>query len=193
MRYSVIIIFILFSVFSASAQVLEGNLVDNDLPCDLARNFDILDLDSIKNSTLTWINGNSECVYSLLDKMTDLYIRNNSFDSFSTLNAVCNNATGKVYDYMIDINGSIFYSNFSSYFKYLFYYKSNYGEEYCLVKHLILALSLQVASSKDSEKERKIITDYIKSESKKSKFTVDEINYVMSVYNRIDTELWNKK
>lgn len=190
MRYSAILLFILFSLYSANAQVLEGNIIDNDLPCDLARNFDILDLDSIKNSTLNWINGNQECVYSLLDKMADLYIKNGNFDSFSCLSSVCNNSTGKISDYMIDVNGSIFYSNFAPYIKYLFYFKSNYGEEHCMVKHLISALSLQVASTKEVDRERKIITDYIKSESKKAKYTQDEINYVMSVYDRINIKLW---
>jgi hypothetical protein len=190
MRYSTILLFILFSLYSANAQVLEGNIIDNDLPCDLARNFDILDLDSIKNSTLSWINGNQECVYSLLDKMTDLYIKNGNFDSFSCLSSVCNNSTGKISDYLIDVNGSIFYSNFAPYIKYLFYFKSNYGEEHCMVKHLISALSLQVASTKEVDRERKIITDYIKSESKKAKYTQDEINYVMSVYDRINIKLW---
>jgi len=190
MRYIFTIFFLLFSFFPTNSQVLEGNLIENDLPCDLARNFDILDLDSIKNSTLAWINGNQECVYSLLDKMTDLYIKNGNFDSFSCLSSVCNNSTGKVSDYMIDVNGSIFYSNFAPYIKYLFYFKSNYGEEHCMVKHLISALSLQVASTKEADRERKIITDYIKSESKKAKFTQDELNYVMSVYERINTKLW---
>lgn len=190
MKYFVAILMILFSFFSANSQVVEKDIIENDLPCDLARNFDILDLDSIKNSTVSWISGNTECVYSLLDKMTDLYIKNSNFDSFSCLTAVCNNAGGKVADYLIDVNGSIFYANFGPYFKYLFYFKLNYGEEHCMVKHLISALSLQVASTKEVERERKIITDYIKSESKKAKLTQDEINYVMSVYDRINTKLW---
>ena len=192
-RYFLILILVIFSFNIAKSQTNYGSLLDRDLPCELSRNFDSLDLDSIRNSTVSWISGNQECVYSILDKITDLYIKRGDFTSFSCLTAVCNNAIGKIADYLIDVNGSIFYSNFGSYVKYLYFYQSHYNEEHCMVRHLISALSLQIASSSDQTAERKVILEYIKTESKKTKLTSDEISFINSIYAKVDPKIWEKK
>ena len=91
---------------------------------------------------------------------------------------------------MVDINGSIFYSRFDIYAKYLYFFKLNYKEDHCFVKYLISALSLQIAAATDQSKERDVIIKHINTESKKAKFTEEEKNYILEIYSKANPDLW---
>jgi hypothetical protein len=170
----------------------QNQYIQNDLPCQYLKNFDAANLDSLMYATPKWIKGNEDCIYNILDKLADLYIYENNFSAFSCLTTVCNLAQGKISDYLIDINGSLFYAKFAQYAEYLYYYKKNYKEEHCFVKYLIAALSLQVAATKDEPKERQIIIDHIRLETKKHGLDTEIADYMMSIYNRIDPSMWDE-
>ena len=165
---------------------------ERDIPCIMLKNLNTNNLDSLMYSTDKWIHGNENCIYNILDKLADMYIDGNNFNAFSCLTTVCNLAEGKISDYLIDINGSFFYAKFGHYIHYLYYYKKNYKEEHCFVKYLIAALSLQIAASKDEPGERQVIIDHINTEVKRSKLTKEEKDYAMSIYQRINPDMWNQ-
>jgi hypothetical protein len=153
---------------------------------------DTLDLDTLMYSTEKWIHGNVNCIYNIIDKLADLYIDNDNFRAFSCLTTVCNLAEGKISDYLIDVNGSFFYAKFGQYAHYLYFYKKNYKEEHCFVKYLIAALSLQVAAGKDEPTERQTILDQINNGAKRYKLNKEEKDYMLSIYNRINPDMWKK-
>lgn len=142
------------------------------------------------HSTPEWIKGNKDCIYNILDILADRYIKKNDFKAFSCLTTVCNIATGDVADYLIDINGSFFYAKFEEYTKYLYYYKKNFKEEHCFVNYLIAALSLQIATAEDQPSERQAILDFINDKSKRKKISEEEKEYILSIYNRINPDMW---
>jgi hypothetical protein len=147
-------------------------------------------LDSIRICVRDWVSGNENCIYEILDRLSDNYIQNSSFAAFSCIAAVCNNAEGKVSDYLIDINGSIFYSSFANYSSYLHFFKTNYNEDHCMAKYLISALALQIAASGNESKERNVILDHIKAESKKYKLDKNITDYIISLYNKANPAIW---
>ncbi len=163
-----------------------------DIPCTMLKKMNADNLDSLMHSTDIWIKGNENCIYNILDKLADMYIIQDNFKAFSCLTTVCNLAEGDISDYLIDINGSLFYAKFGHFARYLFTYKNNYKEEHCFVRYLIAALSLQVAASKDEPSERQAIINHINTEAEKNKFTKEEIDYIMSIYSRIKPEMWKQ-
>jgi len=187
-----LILLALFSVLIINYSYGENIYQQRDVPCVLLKNMDTLDLDSVMFSTSEWIKGNKDCIYNILDKLADRYIEKNDFKAFSCLTTVCNLATGDIADYLIDINGSFFYAKFGKYTKYLYFYKKNYNEEHCFVNYLIAALSLQVAASDDQPDERQIILNHINSEAKRNHFSKKEKEYVLSIYKRINPDMWKK-
>jgi hypothetical protein len=156
------------------------------------KNMNADNLDSLMYATPKWIHGNENCIYNILDKLADMYIYENNFNAFSCLTTVCNLAEEKISDYLIDINGSLFYAKFGQYIHYLYYYKRNYKEEHCLVKYLIAALSLQVAASKDEPGERQIIIDHINEAAQKNRISEEEKQYAMTIYSRIAPDMWKQ-
>ena len=186
-----VISFSLITAYTAVGQLpLKNEFEANDLPCMILKNLSLDNIDSIRYNVREWVGGNEECVFGILDKLADYYIDNSSFAAFSCIAAICNNAENKISDYLIDINGSIFYASFGNYARYLNFYNKNYREEHCFVKYLISALSLQIAASANENRERKIITEHIKTESRKFKLTDEETNYIMNIYYRCDTAIW---
>ena len=170
----------------------QNEYIERDIPCKKLKEFDAANLDSLMYATPQWINGNKNCIYNILDKLADLYIDKDNFKAFSCLTTVCNLANETTSGYLIDINGSFFYAKFGKYARYLYFYYKNFKEEHCFVKYLIAALSLQVATSDDEPTERQIIIDHINLGAKRYKFTDEEKDYIMSIYKRINPDMWNE-
>ena len=179
----------LFPLSLFSQEFVEKKLIQNDLPCRIIRGLPD-NLDSLKFSVKDWITGSEVCVMNLIDSIADIYTENGDFRALSCLMAVCNNADGKIADYMVDINGSIFYSRFDIFVKYLYYYKQNFKDNHCFVKYLVSALSLQIAAGTDQAKERDIILKHINTESKKAKLSEEEKNYILEIYSKANPDLW---
>jgi len=177
-------------LLQSSGSYSQNKLAENDIPCMKLRNMDASNLESLMYSVNECLPGNIDCIYNIIDKLADLYVYEDSFEAFSCIVAVCNNAEAPVSDYLIDINGSLFYAKFGRYTKYLNFYRKYYKEEHCLVKYLIAALSLQIAASDDETSERQVILDHINVESKKYKLSDEERNYVLSIYQKLNPGMW---
>lgn len=160
-----------------------------DLPCKFLLDSP-LKYDSLKVHVNEWTKWNDTCVMSIIDRLADIYIENNDFNALSCLMTICNNSDTRIDNFMIDINGSFFYANFSNFSKYLFYYFKNYNEEHCFVKYLISALSLQIAASGNEDKELEVILKHIDTEAKKNKIDVDVVNYIKDITKRLKPDLW---
>ncbi len=190
-KISLFLLILVADLSVALPQIPEANeYVTADIPCRIQRVLNDRNMDSVRLAVLDWINGNENCVLGIIDWLADYYIENSSFTAFSSLAAVCNNAEGKIAEYLVDINGTIFYANFATYASYLNFYRKHYGEDHCMSKYLVSAIALQIAASANESKERSVILEHIKRESKKAKLPAEITDYMISLYEKADPAIW---
>lgn len=180
----------MLSILTSSLLTQSLEIIANDNACDKLKRLPSENLREILYPPADWLFTNRTCVLNIIDMLADKYVDENNFDAFLVLSSICNIAEGEISDYLIDLNGSFFYAKFGHYCNYLYFYKNNYNEEHCFVKYLVVALSLQVAASSDNQTERQTIIDYIKLESGKCKLETKVRDYIISIYERIDPNMW---
>jgi len=180
----------MLSLLASSLLSQSTPLNANDKACDKLKLLSICNLRTILYPPSDWLYANRTCVLNIIDFLADKYTDDNNFDAFLVLTSICNIAEEDISDYLIDLNGSFFYAKFAHFCNYLFFYKNNYNEEHCFVKYLVVALSLQVAASTDKHTERQTIIDYIRLESIKCELDSKVQDYILSIYERIDPNIW---
>lgn len=188
----IIFLFISFNFFViCNAKTFDSDKFDLDFSsCRYVLNFK-KNLDSIKNNVLFWTKENNICKYDLIDSLTDSYISSGEDSYFYCLVAVCNVADKSLYNSLLEANGMMFYGNFGNYILRLFNYEKHYNEEHCFLKYLIEALSLEVFTSKNQQKELFEIEKFISSEAIKNKFSEEQKQFLSNLIKRIDPTIWN--
>ncbi len=146
-------------------------------------------LPDIALQTHSILHGNDSCVIELIDTLVDRFSSSGELIYIVTLDSIVNAADGYIGEYLDEVLGKMFYTQFPVLISYI--YKNTRPPRRSLRDFVVGSLSLEVSNAQDKKNKRKQIESFAKLMAKRSHLGPEEMEFLRSLLLDINEDYLN--